>query len=273
MRIRLLLFFFLVVSISRVALAATPEEQYRRAMSLLLAGNNDQTDKNDALNLLRLSADQGYFPAQTALATAYQRGFVVPQDIQQAIAWYKKAANQGDWVAQFSLGRIYFLGDQVARDSSAAKGWLEQAAGDPRDSGASFLLGLLYDEGQGTATDYRVAARWYRQSADRGNPFAMERLALLLLKGVAGGSGLQNKEEAYILLLVAAELGNHRADLQLLSMERDLGKTGSDAARKKALDMRDRVLSYGRQNCGGWEGQFSSTPAPPPLDLQMQCQQ
>lgn len=242
-------------------------------MSLLLANNNSQVDLNDALNLLRLSADQGYAPAQTALGNAYERGFVVLADTQRAIDWYKKAAEQGDWVAQFSLGRMYFLENPVTRDVSAAKKWLALAAADPRDSGASFLLGLLYDAGQGTATDYPVAAKWYRQSAERGNPFAMERLASLLLKGVVGGSGLQNKEEAYILLLVASELGSHRADHQLRSMEFDLGKTGADAARSKALDMRDRVLGYARQACGGWEGQYSSSPAPPTLEFQMQCEQ
>jgi len=65
-----------------------------------------------------------------------------------------------------------------------AKKWLELAAADERDSGAAFYLGLLYDDGQGTATNYKVAEKWYRQAAERGNPFAMEKLGLLLLKGV-----------------------------------------------------------------------------------------
>lgn len=268
MRLRSWLWLWvLVAGVSRIRLAATPEEQYRGAMSLLLAGNSSTADQSDALNLLRLAADRGYSPAQTALGTIYEHGEGVMQDAQSAIAWYKKAADQGDWIAQFSLGRIYFSGDQAPRDTAAAKKWLEQAAGNPHDSGAAFYLGLLYDEGQGTATDYPVAQKWYRQSAERGNPFAMEKIALLLLKG-----GQKDKEEAYIFLLVAAEFGNHHADPQLLSMEQDLGKTGSGVARTRALEIRNRVQAFTQQNCGSWEGQYGSAPVAPPLSLQLPCQ-
>lgn len=257
---------------SFVAYAATPQEQYRKAISLLLPANNRQSDQNDAINLLRVAAGNGYSPAQTALASAYEQGFVVTQDTQQAISWYKKAAEQGDWIAQFFLGRIYFIGGPVSRDTSIAKKWFELAAADPRDSGAAFYLGLLYDDGQGTATNYKVAEKWYRQAAERGNPFAMEKLGFLLLKGVIAEPGPKNREEAYVFFLAAAALGNHRVDQQLQSIEADLGKNSADTAREKALDLRDRVYGYSNGQCGGWYGQFSSTPMPPPLDRQLECE-
>jgi TPR repeat protein len=260
-----------VVFNSLLAHAATPQEQYRKAISLLLAGNNRQSDQNDALALLRASAVSGYSAAQTALASAYEQGFVLTQDTQQAIGWYKKAAEKGDWIAQFSLGRIYFLGGTVSRDTAMAKKWLELAAADERDSGAAFFLGLLYDAGQDTATNYKVAEKWYRQAAERGNPFAMEKLGLLLLKGVIGEPGPKNREEAYIFFLAAAELGNHQVDQQLQSIEADLGKNGAEAARGKALDLLDRVYGYSRAQCSGWYGQYSSAPTPPPLALQPEC--
>jgi TPR repeat protein len=260
-----------VVFNSLFADAATPQEQYRKAISLLLAGNNRQSDQDDAVNLLRTAAGSGYSPAQTALGTAYEQGFVVTQNTQQAIAWYKKAAEQGDWIAQFSLGRLYFSGTAVARDTAAAKKWFEAAAADSRDGGSAFYLGLLYDQGQGAATNYAEAAKWYRQSADRGNPFAMEKLGLLLLKGYGPEPAQKNREEAYVLFLTAAELGNHQVDQQLRSIEPDLGKNGADAARSKALDLRDRVDSYARMQCGGWDGQYGNPPTPPPLNLQPIC--
>ena len=270
----LVTFIFLNSLVAYAALAQQdkPQEQYRKAISLLVPRNNRQSDQNDALNLLRAAADQGYAPAQTALASAYEQGFVVTQDIQQAIGWYKKAAEQGDWIAQFSLGRIYFVGGPVSRDTAMAKKWLELAAADERDSGAAFLLGLLYDDGQGTATNYKVAEKWYRQAAERGNPFAMEKLGLLLLKGVVAEPGPKNREEAYVFFLSAAALGNHQVDQQLQSIEVDLGKNTADAARAKALDLRERVYGYSRGQCSGWYGQFSSTPTPPPLDLQLGCE-
>lgn len=273
MILRCTICFIFITLNSFLAQAATPQEQYRKAISLLLAGNNHQSDQNDALNLLRASAVAGYSPAQTALASAYEQGFVLTQDTQQAIGWYKKAAEQGDWIAQFSLGRIYFLGGgTISRDTAMAKKWLELAAADERDSGAAFLLGLLNDDGQGTATNYKLAEKWYRQAAERGNPFAMEKLGLLLFKGVVAEPGPKNKEEAYIFFLAAAALGNHQVDQQLQSIEADLGKNNADAAREKALDLRDRVYSYSRAQCGGWYGQYSSTPTPPPLDLQPACE-
>lgn len=274
-RIRALLWFFLVaVAATSQAFqaTATPEEQYREAMSLLLV-NYDQADVNAAMRLLAISADRGYPPAQTAMGTVYEQGFGVTPDIRRAADWYKKAAEQGDWVAQFSLGRIYLQGSAFQRDFAEARKWLEMAAADPRDCGASFLLGALYEDRQSIHVDYKLAAKWYRVSAERGNPFAMERLGMMLLRGDAGGIGTQYKEEGYVLLLVAAELGNQHVYQQLGSMQFDIGKTASDAVRRRALDMRDRILDYTQQACGAWDEQYSSDPAPPPLSLQMQCLQ
>lgn len=271
MRFGILLLSMAIASFSFVSAKSSPAEQYRKAMSLLIA-NASQADQNDALDQLRLAADQGYAPAESSLGTIYQQGLIVAQDVPTAITWFKKAADQGDWIAQFSLGRIYFFGGPVPSDTATARRWFEQAAADPRDSGASFYLGLLNDEGQGTPTNYPLAAKWYRQSAERGNPFAMERLALLLLKGVAGTSGQASREEAYVFLLVAADLGNHHSDLQVSSIEADLGKNGADSARRKALDLRDRVLGYAGQKCNGWEGQYSQSPTSPPLTIQEQCE-
>lgn len=100
----------------------------------------------------------------------------------------------------------------------------------------------------------------------------MQRLALLLLKGIGGTSGQASREEAYILLLVASELGNHHSDQQISFIEADLGKNGADQARRKALDLRDRILGYASQSCNGWEGQYTEAPTTPPLTVQEQCE-
>src|SRR5260370_41599533 len=109
MAIRVAFALLLATSITAPAMAtATAEEQYRNAISLLLGQNGSQSDRSDALNLLRSAANQDFVPAQTALGTAYEQGVLTMQDIQQAIGWYTKAANQGDWIAQFALGPSYF---------------------------------------------------------------------------------------------------------------------------------------------------------------------
>lgn len=244
------------------------EEKYRRAMSLLAGGNSDQTDQDDAFNLLDSAAHRGYRPAQTALGTIFERGLMGTTDVDQAIRWYKDAANQGDWIAQFSLGRLYFNGQLIARDAEEAKRWLAQAAASG-SSGSAFYLGVLNDENQGTSTDYPAAARWYRQAAEAGNPFAQERLAVLILKGVSGG---QSRDEAYAWLILAAELGNQRATGRLQPMESEIGKTGADMARRRALGIRDRIFARRAPECSGWDGQYSEAPTAPTLPLQLPCE-
>ena len=53
---------------------------------------------------LRARANAGAADSQFLLGQAYYNGQGVPQDYEQAVAWYRKAAEQGDADAQFSLG-------------------------------------------------------------------------------------------------------------------------------------------------------------------------
>lgn len=270
LRMKLLVASLLLVAtvvVSQEPKPASPEEQYRQAMGLLLAGNPSQSDRDQALTLLRAAASRNFVPAETALGTVYQDGILIAPDAGQAIFWFRKAADQGDWIAQFSLGRIYFFGLGTARDTTAAKKWFTQAAA-AEDSGSSFFLGLLNDRDVANSPDYAEAAKWYRFSAERGNPFAQEGLARLLLEGLGVK---QDRQEAYAWLLVAVDLGNNHAQPKLLSIESDLGKTGIDAARKQALELRERILAVTRKACAGWDGQYSDAPTAPPLNSQLSC--
>src|SRR2546423_967286 len=264
------IFFLLFIApCFALAQASGPEEQYRKAMGLLLTVSPSLEQRDDALTLFRFAAEQKYVPAQTALGTLYERGNLATQDIRGAISWYEKAANQGDWIAQLALGRIYFLGVGVSRDTSAAKKWLKMAV-DSGDAGSAFYLGLLNDEGQGTVIDLGEAAKWYRQAAEAGNPFAQQKLATLLLKG----SGVKHDPaQAYTWLLVASSFGNHGADNQLQSIQADLGTTGANSARTQAAGLREQVQKKLSSNpCNGWRGQFSEFPEAPPLSFQMACE-
>ncbi|MBZ5521611.1 MAG: sel1 repeat family protein [Acidobacteriia bacterium] len=247
----------------------TPEEQYQKALGFLLASSHSQTDRDEALNLLRAAADKNYAPAQTALGTLYAKDSFTPRDISKAIDWFTKAAEQDDWIAQLALGRIYLLGDGVPQDSSRAKIWLLRAASHG-DSAAAFYLGLLYDGRLGMPTDHEEAAKWYRQSAEAGNPYALEKLANLILKGQLGK---RDPQEAYTLLLVAVEFGNQGAMLHLDSMEGDLGTNGAEAARKEAVNMRQEIQANRSKNpCNGWPGQFELRPVPPPISFLGVCE-
>jgi hypothetical protein len=82
----------------------------------------------------------------------------------------------------------------------------------------------------------------------------------------------QDRQEGYAWLLVAVEFGNHQVQARLLSIESDLGKSAADAARKQALEMRERILGYTRNDCASWGGQYGESPTAPPLSNQLSCQ-
>ncbi|NLD96267.1 MAG: SEL1-like repeat protein, partial [Synergistaceae bacterium] len=50
--------------------------------------------------------DQGYAPAQRALAYAFEHGIGTSADRRQALLWYMRAAEQGDENARNALRRL-----------------------------------------------------------------------------------------------------------------------------------------------------------------------
>ena len=59
----------------------------------------------------RKAAEQGSDIAQCALGKMYASGEGVPQDYDQAAAWFQKAAEQGNAQAQTLLGSMYASGE------------------------------------------------------------------------------------------------------------------------------------------------------------------
>jgi TPR repeat protein len=58
----------------------------------------------------------------------YANGRGVPEDDQQAVAWYRKAAEHGLPDAQYSLGLAYEAGRGVPQDLTLAMAWFRKAA-------------------------------------------------------------------------------------------------------------------------------------------------
>jgi TPR repeat protein len=61
-------------------------------------------------------AEKGDMESQFDLATLYDTGKGVPQDLDKAFAWYERAARQGQKAAQFNLAVMYQDGIAVAKD-------------------------------------------------------------------------------------------------------------------------------------------------------------
>ena len=81
----------------------------------------------EATKWWRLSATQGWAPAQYALAESFMRGMGVPQDDAAAVSWYRRSADQGMLSAQYKLGLAYLSGVGVPKDAYTSYVWLSLA--------------------------------------------------------------------------------------------------------------------------------------------------
>ncbi|HXJ00682.1 MAG TPA: TonB family protein [Micropepsaceae bacterium] len=88
----------------------------------------DSEDYAAARRLWQPLAEQGIARAQNNLGVLYENGKGVPQNITEALKWYRLAAGQGYAGAENNLGLIYALGKAVPRDPIRAYMWLDLAA-------------------------------------------------------------------------------------------------------------------------------------------------
>ncbi len=88
----------------------------------------DRGDYMAAQELWRPLAEQGIARAQNNLGVMYENAKGVPQDVNEALKWYRLAAEQGYAGAQNNLGLIYALGRGAPRDPVRAYMWFSLAA-------------------------------------------------------------------------------------------------------------------------------------------------
>lgn len=123
-------------------------------------------------------AKEGDPAAQHVLACCYANGNELPQDIAQAVYWWRLAGEQGDAKAQCNLGICYMVGAGVEKDVDQAVSWWRKAA-DQGLAEAQYNMGITYENGDGVDKDISEAVRWYRKSADQGYVKAQVALSRL----------------------------------------------------------------------------------------------
>ncbi|MGI9321144.1 MAG: trypsin-like peptidase domain-containing protein [Thiogranum sp.] len=108
-------------------------------------------------------ARAGHVSAQINLATMYDHGTGVDQDIERALSWYQAAAHQGSAIAQYNLG--LFLADRKMLTTNDEDGlyWLFNAAAQ-NYADAQYQLGLMYAEGIAGPTRTADAPQWLYQA-------------------------------------------------------------------------------------------------------------
>ena len=178
---------------------------------------------------LRARAEAGDAEAQFNLGYAYRRGFGVPQNGPEAVAWYRRAYEQGGTISIQSaqeVGFIYRDGDGVPVDYAEAAAWYRVAA-EQGDASSQYNLGFMYDTGAGLPQDDAEAARWFRLAAEQGVLLAQGSLGFKY----ANGRGVpQADAEAVRWYRLAAEQGNAFAQFYLgLSYSNGRGVPQDDA--------------------------------------------
>nr|HPR90113.1 tetratricopeptide repeat protein [Synergistaceae bacterium] len=124
----------------------------------------------------------GDIEAQNELGWMYDTGEGMPENVEEAVKWYRKAAEQGNSVAQANLAWMYEKGRGVPLDLQLAVEWYSKAAeqGLPR---AQNNLGVLYEYGTGVPKDEKKAVELYTKAAEQGYVIAQTNLGWMYENG------------------------------------------------------------------------------------------
>jgi TPR repeat protein len=190
--------------------------------------------------------------------TAYNKG-----DFPAALRHLQAAVDQGNAEALANLGYMYARGHGVKRDPAFAL-LLYRRGADAGDAEAMNAVGYRYNFAG--PPDFERAAQWYCRAVLRGNPRAMNNLAILFYNGQGVPQDLQ---EARSLWRQSAALGHLNAQTNLgLSLASD--QALPDAARQSGLAMlRDAALLGSLQAQGILRSRGYTGPLPAAVDMQL----
>jgi TPR repeat protein len=125
----------------------------------------------EAVRWYRKAAGAGVAEAMMTLAAFHRQGDHVPKDLEAAVTWYRKAASAGSADAMTELGVCYAAGQGVARDDKTAADWFRKAADKGNDE-AMLFLALCSESGRGVPRDSEAVERRFHQAAEAGNAAA-----------------------------------------------------------------------------------------------------
>lgn len=164
--------------------------------------NGNGVDADPALShtWFAYAAEQKNPVALRQLAVDYAEGNGVNVDANQALKLMKESADGGDNEALVWLGFWHFEGfGKLAPDHKRAIRYYKEAAENGSEKAMRYL-GYHYDRGYGVTTDARVAAHWYRQAVELNDADSKYYLALLY----RDGRGVNQDTPRYMELLEEA---------------------------------------------------------------------
>jgi TPR repeat protein len=145
-------------------------------------GYAQQENYEQAADLFRRSAEQGYADAQYWLGQLLIGGLGLPEDLPQGVSWTRKAAEQGHADAQYALANALYQGGGVSQDFGQAAVWFRKAAVQGV-ADAQRMLGSMHLLGKGVLQDYAESAKWLLKAAEQDNAKAQALLFTMYFDG------------------------------------------------------------------------------------------
>ena len=174
--------------------------------------NNKQNQ--ESLHWLKQAFDNKLPVAGFSLGLEYFLGKNIEQDIERAMDLYKISAQQGFIPAQHRVGKISLFGIKsmnIAVNYKDAFDYIGMAANN-HYTPSEYLFGMMFYLGKGTKTDYDEAAHWIKRAAHKEYSRAQLQLGLMHLYG----HGVEeDADQAKLWINRAAQQGLQEAKLAL----------------------------------------------------------
>jgi uncharacterized protein len=138
-----------------------------------------------------------------------------PKFSASQVSALEKAAEVGDPVDKYSLGKKFRDGDAVPQNLTNAVIWFRKSA-EAGYAKAQYHLGIAFQDGEGGRKDLVEAVRWYTKAAEQNHAKAQEKLGNMFWKGEGG---TKNLVEAHKWLSLAAAGGENKAAKGVKKME------------------------------------------------------
>lgn len=162
-------------------------------------------------------AELNFHQSHTALGELYWKGLYVSQNIDMAIACFKRGALCNSPEAYRILGIVYNDPSIPQYDEDLAFSAMHKAM-DLGDLLATYGIARMYYDGDGCDMDYQMALNYYAMAANAGLGYACVDVADMFVKGEGC---VQNLDEAERWLQKAIALGEYRAG-KILSIVQEM---------------------------------------------------
>lgn len=194
-----------------LATGRDPEKLY--CLARVCGAQKGETSASRAFDYALESAESGYAPAQTLVASHYERGDGMDKNPEKALGWYEKAAGQGDAYAMYQAYRLY---DEKGEHAYAVQ--LLQKSADAAYLPAVSRLADMYFDGTTVGKNEAKAARLYLYGAEHGSSHCQERIAYCYKNGIGVGKDDALSRHWY---KKAAEAGSADAQYVMGELSRD----------------------------------------------------